>query len=76
MTKDDYSNWLSDGDYAKAIGQARLQVGGILSPLRLYGQNIICDQALDQIMIIVEQFGKRVRGKDVPITIIKKKGKY
>lgn len=73
MSKEDYKHWLPDSDYQKAIGQARLQIGSIMSPLRLYGQSHICDQALEEIMIIVEQFGKRVRGRDVPIAVIRKR---
>lgn len=72
MAKEEYSNWLPSEDYQKAVGQTRLQIGGVLSPLRLYGQGVICYQALEQIMIVVEQFGKRVRGRDVPIAVIKK----
>ena len=74
MTKEDYSNWLAEDDYKKIMGQARLTIGGVLHPLRLYGQGVYCDQAVDQIMIIVEQVGKRLRGRDVPITYEIKKG--
>ncbi len=61
--------WLEELQYKKAMGQMRMQVGVALEPLRLYGQGIIVDGAIDEIMKLAEDFGLRVRGKDKPISI-------
>ncbi len=69
MAKDDYSNWLSPGDYDKMIGQVRLQLNGIFSPFNMHGLDVFIPGAINECMIIVEQACKRVRGRDVPISI-------
>ncbi len=61
--------------YRKAIFQLRSGLMEILTPLELYGQKPYCDQALEEIVILAEQFGKRIRGRDVPIAVIRKGGK-
>lgn len=40
--------WLSDADYSKAIGQLRLQMGGVFDPFRAYGQDIFIPSAREE----------------------------
>lgn len=54
--------WLDDESYQKAVGQLRLQINGALRPLRLYGQEVYCNQAADAIIKLCEDFSLRVRG--------------
>ena len=58
---------IPEEDYKRAIFQARGQVTDILEPLRLYGQEPYVLGAIEEIMHVMEQFGQRVRGKDVII---------
>lgn len=32
-------HWLPDSDYAKAVGQFKLQLNGVFSPFNMYGLN-------------------------------------
>jgi len=61
--------WLPQEQYDKAVLQLRLQVGGIMHPLRMYGQDPFVDQAIDEIVRLTEDFGLRVRGVDKPISL-------
>uniref|UniRef100_A0A6M3LMN6 Uncharacterized protein n=1 Tax=viral metagenome TaxID=1070528 RepID=A0A6M3LMN6_9ZZZZ len=54
---------ISDEDYRKAVTQFRLQIGGILGILRMYGQGDYVDGVIPAIVELAEQFGMRVRGK-------------
>ena len=54
---------ISDNDYQRAITQLRLQLGGVLYPLRKYGQAPYVDGVIPVIVELAEQFGMRVRGK-------------
>ena len=58
---------IPQGQYDKALGQFRLGVGYILTPLRAYGQGVFVDGAITEICDLAEAFGMRVRGKDKPI---------
>jgi len=40
--------WLSDADYSKAIGQLRLQMGGVFVPFKDYGQDIFVPSAREE----------------------------
>lgn len=60
-------HWLNDDEYHKAVGQLRLKIGGILTPLNKYGQEVYCIQASAEIVKLCEDFGLRVRGVDHPI---------
>ena len=55
---------ISDDDYKKAIFQARGQMNDILQLFNMYGMGEFIPQALEEVMIVMEQFGMRVRGKD------------
>ena len=60
---------ISQHDYDKALGQFRLQLGGILNCFRVYGLDMDVDETFDEIIKLTEQFGMRVRGKDIPIKV-------
>ena len=62
-------HFLDELQYKKAMSQMRMQVGAVMEPLRLYGQGIIVDGAIEEVMKLVEDFGLRVRGRDKPISI-------
>jgi hypothetical protein len=63
----DKIHWLPETEYDKAVSQLRLQIGGVLSPLRKYGQDPYVDEAISVIVKLAEDFGLRVRGVDQPI---------
>ena len=69
MDKEDAFISLSDDDYAKAIGQFRLQVGVVLSVFDLYGMGAYIPLVVTEITKLAEDFGLRVRGVDKPIDI-------
>lgn len=69
MTNPEGYHWLSDDEYAKAIGQLRMAVGAILSPLDMYGNKIYVTMAIEEIIKLAETFGQKVRGKDKPYLV-------
>lgn len=62
-------HWLSDEDYAKAVGQLRLQLGGVFEPFRYYGHDVSIPQAIEEVVKLCEDFGLRVRGVDKAIAL-------
>ena len=62
--------WLSDDEYAHLMFSTRAQVGAILNCLRGYGQSIIVDGAIQELMLLFDLFGQRIRGKDIPVTVL------
>ena len=62
-------NWLSDEDYAKAVGQFRIQLNGVFEPFNLYGLGVHIPGAIEEITKLTEDFGLRVRGMDKPISL-------
>jgi hypothetical protein len=60
-------HWLSDDEYAKAVYSLRATVTSLFKPLRRYGQDVYCDQAIEHTIKLCEDFGLRVRGVDHPI---------
>ena len=71
-------NWLSDEDYAKAVGQFRIQLNGVFDflkvdeklPVRyMYGLGYAIPGAIKEIVKLTEDFGLRVRGLDKPISL-------
>ncbi len=60
---------ISQEQYAKAIGQFRLQLNGIMNNFRCYGLQDDVDGAMDEIVKLAELFSMRVRGKDIPIEV-------
>lgn len=65
--------WIPEEEYKKAKGQLRLQLSGVFEPFNLYGMGIYIPGAIDEVIELVEQFGKRIRGKDVPIILKRNK---
>ena len=61
--------WLPDDEYAKAIGQFRLQLNGVFEPFRQYGQDVYVPGAIREIVKLTEDFSLRVRGVDQPIDL-------
>ena len=60
-------HWLDNDSYDKALGQARLQLGEIMSVFNMYGHDIFIKGAVEECIKVCEDFGMRVRGKDHPI---------
>ena len=69
ILENDVPYWLPTGEYQKIISQTRLLIGEILYPLRMYGQDVFVDGALDEIIQVVERYGLRVRGVDKPMLL-------
>ncbi len=53
--------------YQKALSQFRLNLGGILHPLRRYGQDVYVEQLIPEIVKLALQLHDRLDGKDIPI---------
>ncbi len=62
-------HWLEDADYRKAVSQLRMQFTGVFKPLRLYGQGVFVDGAIEECVKLAEDFGLRVRGIDKAISL-------
>ena len=60
---------VSQDEYDKAIGQFRLQLNGIMYCFRCYGMENDVAGATEEIVTLAEQFGMRIRGKDIPIKV-------
>ena len=70
------THWLSDEEYKKAVGQLRLQIGGILSAFDRYGLGAFIPGAVIEITNLCEDFGLRVRGVDKAISLEMVRRKY
>ena len=71
-------HWLEEEEYAKAIGQLRMQIAGVFDflkvdeklPVRyMYGMGEFIPGAIEEIFKLAEDFGLRVRGLDKPISL-------
>lgn len=62
-------HFLPQAEYDKAVGQLRLQLNGVMSPFRFYGQDVFVGQAVEEIIKLCEDFGLRVRGVDKPLSL-------
>ncbi len=71
-------HWLSDEEYAKAVGQLRMQMAGVFDfmkveeklPVRyMHGMTEFVPGAIEEIIKLAEDFGLRVRGLDKPISL-------
>ncbi len=80
----DSVHWLSDEEYAKAIGQLRMQITGVFDfmkvddkiPIRyMHGFGEFIPGAVAEIVKLAEDFGLRVRGidKTISLEIIRRK---
>lgn len=57
---------LDDLDFDKIIGQYRLQLNGLLKPLRLYGQGGYVDAAMEELVSLAIQVHLKLSGVDIP----------
>ena len=64
---------ISEANYQKAKGQFKMAVGEVLSVFDLYGMNVYFAGAIEEIVELAEQFGRRVRGADIPIQLKKRR---
>jgi hypothetical protein len=64
-------HWLPEEEYAKAVGQLRLQLNGVMEVFMVYGQQPLVTQAIEEVVKLAEDFGLRVRGVDKPIALRK-----
>jgi len=69
MTKPKDYRWVSDVEYKKAVGQFRMGLNPIMSCFHCYGLDVCVPGAIVEIVALAEQFGMRVRGKDIPISV-------
>lgn len=63
------SNWLSDEEYSKAVGQLKLQFNGVFEPFQMYGLQDLIPGAIQEAVRLAEDFSLRVRGQDKPISL-------
>jgi len=61
---------MSEDDYKKLMFQVRGQYIAILNVFRCYGLNPHVDQAIEECVKVTENFGMKVRGKDIPIHVL------
>ena len=59
----------TEEEKAKAYGQARLQLNGVMEPFNQYGLGIHITPAIEQILEIFTLLRKRLNGEDIPITL-------
>ena len=57
---------MADDEYDKAIGQFRLALNGITSPLRMYGQGEYVSSAIEEIVSLAVQLHLKLSGVDMP----------
>ena len=55
--------------YDKACGQLRLALNDVFQPFNTYGLHIFIPGAIDECIELAEKFGKRVRKKDIAISL-------
>ena len=58
-----------EADYNKIMGQYRLRIGALLSPLRKYGQGIYVDMVLKELEKSGTQLHFKLSGVDMPFDI-------
>jgi len=60
---------LNDAEFDKIVGQYRLQLNGLLHPLRLYGQGHYVDGVLVELEKLAIQMHLKLSGLDIPYEI-------
>lgn len=70
MNKPEHYVWLEEDEYNKLKFQLTGQIRAILNPLRIYGLEPYVDSAIGEIVTLAENYGMRVRGKDIPIHVV------
>jgi len=58
-----------EGDWNKCVGQYRLVVGRLLSPLRKYGQAIYTDGVHEEFVQAAIQLHYKLSGVDMPFSV-------
>ena len=64
---------LPDKEYDKCKGQLRLQLNDVMGVFQMYGMQAYIPDAIEEILELAERFGERVRGKDTPIKLKKRR---
>ena len=62
-------NYDEEEDWAKAVGQYRMRVGVMLSPLRKYGQSVYVDGVSEELVQLAIQLHFKLSGVDMPFNI-------
>ncbi len=62
--------WLSDDEWNKLQFRIRTQLNTILNPLRVYGQSVYVDGAIEEIIKLFDLASQYVRGKDIPVMVL------
>lgn len=70
------SSEYEEEQWEKAIGQFRLALNGILAPLRLYGQGLYVDSAMEEIVSLAIQLHLKLYGVDIPFQVNHEKLHY
>ena len=60
---------LDEQDTAKALGQFRLALNGLLKPLRYYGQDVYVDSVTGEIEKLAWQLHWKLEGVDMPYEV-------
>ena len=55
--------------YRKAVGQLRLALNDVFGCFNMYGQGDLIKGAVEEVIELAEKFGKRVRKKDIAISL-------
>ena len=69
MPKPDNYYWHEDEHYQKLIGQTRILVSNIMYDFRKHGMDVMVDGAIKTLMEVFEEFGQKVRGKQIPYSV-------
>ena len=62
-------NWLDDMTHAKARSQFKMNVMAAMKVFDIYGQGVYIPVVAEIITRLAEQYGLRVRGVDIPISL-------
>ena len=63
---------ISDDAYAKLCFQAKGQLNAIMNTFDCYGMGMYIPPAVVEQMMVLENFGMIIRGKEIPIHILDK----
>lgn len=56
-------------EFDKAVGQFRLNLNGIMNPLRMYGQGHYVDTVKEEIVSLAIQLHLKLYGVDIPYQV-------
>jgi hypothetical protein len=69
MSESPISDDLDEEEFNKILGQFRLQLNGIMWPLRLYGQGPYVDSAMIELENLALQLHMKLSGIDIPYIV-------